>query len=139
MSRARPRTSRRSTALTSTHPVPEDIAAFFTPVAEARQAFDTFVKKHAAAVSPLAKALLAPEQYAVQETLEEIIAMLQQKQEALLAGLGETDTLWQTDRPAALAALPMLWQSLGYLAKWLATLRESLFRMASLPDGYALY
>jgi hypothetical protein len=90
-------------------------------------------------VSPLAKALLAPELYAVQETLEEIIAMLQQKQEALLAGLGETDTLWQTDRPAALAALPMLWQSLGYLAKWLATLRESLFRMASLPDGYALY
>jgi len=50
----------------------------------------------------------------------------------LLAAVREADTLWQSDRPSALAALPTLWQSLGYLAKWLATLRESLFRLASI-------
>jgi len=121
-----------STPLSRTQPVPADIAAFFTTVAEARQAFDGFLRKHAAATSPLAKALLSTEQYAVQETLEDTIAVLQQKQEVLMGGLQEADALWQTDRAAALGALPALWQSLGYLAKWLGNLRESLFRMASL-------
>ncbi len=33
--------------------VPEEIAEFFTPVAEARQAADTFLKKHAGSARPL--------------------------------------------------------------------------------------
>jgi len=118
--------------MSRTQPVPPDIAVFFAPVAEARQAVETFLKKHAAAPSPLAKALLTNEQYQVQEILEETIAALHQKQAVLLAAVREADTLWQSDRPSALAALPTLWQSLGYLAKWLATLRESLFRLASI-------
>jgi len=118
--------------LSRAQPVPEDIAAFFTPVAEARQAVDTFLKKHASSTSPLAKALLSTEQYNVQERLEQTIATLQQMQDSLLTQVREADTLWLTDRPAALTLLPTLWQSLGYTAKWLATLRESLFRMASL-------
>jgi curved DNA-binding protein CbpA len=119
-------------AMSRTQPVPEDIAAFFTPVAATRQAVETLLKKHAAAASPLARALLSSEQYQVQDSLEQTIAALQQKQETLLLNLREADALWQSDRQAALAALPELWQSLGYLAKWLATLRESLFRLASL-------
>lgn len=119
-------------ALSRTQPVPEDIAAFFAPVAESSHAVDTFLKKHAAAASPLAKALLSTEQCQVQERLEQIIAALQQKQDSLLSRVREADTLWLADRPAALLLLPVLWQSLGYTAKWLATLRESLFRLASL-------
>jgi DnaJ-domain-containing protein 1 len=112
--------------------VPDEIAAFFAPVAESRQAVDAFLKKHAASASPLAKALLSTVQYQVQERLEQTISALQQKQDSLLAQVREADALWLTDRPAALLTLPILWQSLNYTAKWLATLRESLFRLASL-------
>ena len=119
-------------ALARAQLVPPGIAAYFTPVAETRQAVDAFLKKHAAAASPLAKALLSAEQYQLQERLEQTISTLQQEQEALLAQVREADALWLTDRPAALGLLLTLWQSLGYTAKWLATLRESLFRMASL-------
>jgi curved DNA-binding protein CbpA len=119
-------------AISRAQPVPEDIAAFFPPVAETRQAVDTFLKQQAAAASPLAKALLSTEQYRVQEQIEQMISSLQEKQDSLLARVREIDALWQSDRPAALHLLPVLWQSLGYTAKWLAMLRESLFRMASL-------
>ncbi len=119
-------------ALSRAQPVPEEIAAFFTPVAEARRAVDAFLKKHAAAASPLAKALLSNEQYEVQERVEQTIAGLAEKQESLLARVRECDALWLTDRTAVLQQLPVLWQSLGYTAKWLATLRESLFTLASL-------
>ncbi len=119
-------------AVSRAQPVPEDIAAFFAPVAEARQGVDAFLKKLAGAASPLAKALLSNEQYQVQERLEETIAGLREKQDSLLSQVREADALWLTDRPAALSLLPALWQSLGYTAKWLATLRESLYRLASL-------
>jgi curved DNA-binding protein CbpA len=119
-------------AISRTQTIPEEIAAFFAPVAEARQAVETFLKKHGGSASPLARALLASEQYRVQERLEETIAALQAKQDSVLAEVREMDALWLADRPAALLALPVLWQSLGYTAKWLATLRESLFRLASL-------
>jgi hypothetical protein len=119
-------------AISRAQPVPEEIAIFFTPVAQTCQRVDTFFKKRAASTSPLAKALLSTEQYEVQENLEKIISELQQKQEALLLQVREADTLWQNDRPAAIGLLPTLWQSLGYTAKWLATLSESLFRLASL-------
>jgi len=118
--------------LSRAQPVPEEIAAFFTPVAEAGQGVDAFLKKHAASASPLAKALLSTEQYRVQERLEQIIASLSQKRDSLLTQVREIDALWLADRPAALRLLPGLWQSLGYIAKWLATLRESLFRLPSL-------
>lgn len=119
-------------AIGRSQPVPADIAAFFAPVAEARQEVDGFLKKLATATSPLAKALLSTEQFQVQERLEKIIAALQGKQDALLLQIREADALWLPDREAALGLLPVLWQSLGYIAKWLATLRELLFRLASL-------
>jgi len=118
--------------LSRTQPVPEEIAAFFTPVAEASQGVDAFLKKHAASGSPLAKALLSTEQYQVQERLEQVIASLSEKQDYLLTRVREADALWLADHPAAMRLLPGLWQSLGYTAKWLAILRESLFRLASL-------
>jgi curved DNA-binding protein CbpA len=121
-----------SDALSRAQPVPEEIATFFAPVAEARQAVDAFLKKHAASPSALARALLSTEQYQVQERLEETLAALQREQDRLLARVREADDLWFADRAAALDLLPALWQSLGYIAKWLATLRESLFRLASL-------
>ena len=119
-------------ALARGQPVPEEVAEFFAPVAEASQGFDGFLKKHAGAASPLGKALLSTEQYRVQERMEETIAGLQEKQEALLGRVRDADALWLTDREAALRAIARLWQSLGYIAKWLATLREALFRLAGL-------
>jgi curved DNA-binding protein CbpA len=120
------------TALARAQPVPEEIAGFFTPVAEVRQGVDAFLKKRAAAASPLAKALLSTEQFGVQERVDGMIAALAEKQEALLARVRDADGLWIADRDAALSILPALWQSLGYTAKWLAMLRESLFSLASL-------
>jgi curved DNA-binding protein CbpA len=119
-------------AISRSQPVPDDIAIFFTAVAEVSQSTDTFLKKNSATTSPLAKALLSTEQYRLQEKLEETISTLQQKQDSLLTQLKEIDALWSTDRSAAVLQLPALWQSFGYLSKWLATLRESLFRLASL-------
>jgi curved DNA-binding protein CbpA len=118
--------------LARAQPVPEDIAAFFTPVAKVSQDVDAFLKKHAVTVSPLARALLSTEQYEVQERLEETIANLRGKRDSLVSQLRDADVLWLEDHPAALNLLPALCQSLGYIAKWLATLRESLFRLASL-------
>jgi curved DNA-binding protein CbpA len=119
-------------AISRTQAVPEDIAAFFASVAEVRQNVDAFLKKQAGAASPLAKALLSTEQYHVQESLEAMIGNLQERQDSLLERVREADALWSADRASALGLLPVLWQSLGYTAKWLATLRELLFRMASL-------
>jgi curved DNA-binding protein CbpA len=119
-------------ALASAHAVPPEIAAFFTPVANTRQETDAFFKKHAAAASPLARALLTPDQYRLQEQLESLIASLTELQEQLLARLREIDALWDTDHPAALARIPALWQALNYTAKWLAALREPLFKLAAL-------
>jgi len=118
-------------AVSRAQAVPEEIAGFFAAVAEASQGVDVFFNKHAAASSPLAKALLSTEQYVVQERIEEIIATLEAKQAALLGQLHEVDALWTADRAAALLVLPGLWQSLGYIGKWLGTLREALFRLAS--------
>jgi curved DNA-binding protein CbpA len=108
--------------------VPAEIAAFFAPVAETRQAVDAFFKKHAGAASPLAKALLSAGQYETQERVEEMIARLQEKHEALLTQVEETDAAWRDSLPQ----LANLWQSLTYTTKWLALLRESLFRLAAL-------
>jgi hypothetical protein len=119
-------------AISRAQPVPEDIALFFTPVADVCEAVESFLKKQSAAASPLAKALLSTEQFQLQEKLEEIISTLAQKQDSLLTRVKEADILWLNDRAAALRQLPALWQSFGYISKWLATLRESLFRMASL-------
>jgi len=119
--------------------VPEDIAAFFAPVAQASQSVDAFLKKHASTTSPLAKALLSAEQYQVQENLEATIATLHGKQETLLTHLRALDALWQTDRPAVLSELPTLHQSLAYLGRWLSNLREALFKLASLQSPLNLH
>ena len=108
--------------------VPAEIAAFFAPVAETRQAVEAFFKKHTAAASPLAKALLSAGQYETQERVEEMIARLQEKHEALLAQVQQAHAAWSESLPQ----LASLWQSLTYTTKWLALLRESLFRLAAL-------
>lgn len=118
-------------AISRLQPVPEEIAVFFGPVAQASQAVETIMKRYAGAASPLAKALLSTERYRAQERLEQVIAELQEKQTALLSRVREVDELWDTDRASALRRVPELWQALGYTAKWLGTLRESLFQMAS--------
>ena len=87
-------------------PVPEDIAAFFTPVAQASQSVDAFLKKHASAASPLAKALLSTEQYQVQENLEVTIAVLHEAQETLLSHLRSLDTRWQPKSPPSSPSFP---------------------------------
>jgi DnaJ-domain-containing protein 1 len=117
---------------TRAQPVPGEVAEYFEPVGKARQAAEGFLKKRAAAASPLAKALLSTEQFEVQEGLENVIGGLQEKQEELLSKVREADAVWENDRASVVQNLPVLWQSLGYVSKWLATLRESLFRVGSI-------
>jgi DnaJ family protein C protein 17 len=112
--------------------VPEEVAGFFSSVAEARQSADAFLKKYAAAASPVAKALLAVEQYAAQERVERIIAALQETEEALLGRVRQADADWNADRGGAMRELRGIAEALGYVAKWLGGLREALFQLASL-------
>jgi hypothetical protein len=119
-------------ALARTQGVPEDIARFFGPVAEVTHCVEVFLKKHAGVASPLGRALLSTEQYTVQERVEATLAGLVEKQDGLLERLREIDAVWETDRAGALGVLPGIWQSLGYTTKWIGSLREWLFRLASL-------
>ena len=81
-------------------------AGFFEPVGLARQRAEAFLRKRAAAASPLAQALLAAEQYEVQEDLGAVIEDLDAAREKVLAEVSAADARWREDRAAAVAKLP---------------------------------
>lgn len=119
-------------AATRGQAVPEEIAPLFPQVAETRQGLDVFLKKYAAASGPLAKALLAQEQYAVLDRLETTLIAVQDAQAASLRRLREADALWDEARAEAVAQLPGIWQGLAFTTKWLASMREGLFEFGAL-------
>jgi curved DNA-binding protein CbpA len=115
-----------------TQGVPDIAEKYFAPVAEVTRAADAFFKKHAASNSPITKAILSTQQFKIQEEVERLIAELQGMQDATLEKVKAADEAWNSHRAEAVAALPELWQALGYSSKWLASLREILFRFASI-------
>ena len=106
--------------------IPPALADRFMRVAAARQSAASFLAKHRAASSPLARALLAAEHTAQTQALNTAIADLEIAQTNALAHLQEIDPDWRNRLPE----LARLQAELSYLEKWTAQLRESHLELA---------
>ena len=111
--------------LARTAQIPPALADTFMRIAALRRTLEDFRKRHSAASTPLARALLAAEQHAVKTDLESALADLDTAHERALAELRALDTAW----PTSLDPLAALHQQLAFLAKWSTQLRESLFQL----------
>ena len=107
--------------------IPPALADSFMRIATLRRTLEDFRKRHSAASTPLARALLAADQHALKSGLESALADLDTAHEQALAELRELDVEW----PARLDALAALHQQLAFLAKWSGQLRESLFQLSN--------
>lgn len=117
---------------------PEAINALFARMGTIKMKSDTFLQKRGAATSAVAKALLLPEQFALQEELEEWLAELEGERLANLALLPSLDTLWLAGRShpqhkEVVATLGQMVQLFGYLDRWIAQIRELLVKLQILP------
>jgi len=114
-------------------PAPASVGDLFPEMGAKKHALDAFLKKRADATSALAKALLASEQFALQEELEDWLGILEAERTKWLARLPELDAAWmhaagdQAKRPVREVAETA--QALGYLDKWSAQIREGLVRL----------
>ena len=117
--------------LTRAAPIPSDLADLFMQLAAARRLLESFQKKHAAAASPLARALLAAEKAALLRALETARACLTAAHAAALAELRALDAAWAARAAAEWEHLATLLARFAFLAKWSAQLREDLFRLGS--------
>ena len=106
--------------LTQSRQIPTSLADRFMRVAAARQACATFLTRHRAATSPLARALLAAEHTAQTRVIADALADLETAQTDALDRLRELDATWQSRLPE----LASLQAELSYLEKWTAQLRE---------------
>lgn len=114
---------------------PAAVAALFAGMGAKKQALDAFLKKRAAAGSSLEKALLMAEQLELQEMLEEWLAVLETERERWVKGIPALDAAWMADparkvAPGELASqIAETVQTLGFLDKWSAQIREGLVRL----------
>jgi len=120
-------------------PPPEAINTLFAGMGTLRMKSDAFLKKRSAASSSIARALLLPEQLALQEELEKWLAELETERQNNVVLLHSLDTLWlagesHPQRTEVVAALEQLVQLFGYLDKWIAQIRELLVKLQLLPE-----
>ena len=109
-------------------PAPASVGELFPVMGAKKQALDAFLKKRAASASALAKALLLPEQYALQEELESLLQVLEAERNRWLQEIPALDAAWTAgERPVPQLAKTA--QALGYLDKWSAQIREGLVRL----------
>lgn len=107
---------------------PAGVDAFFLEAGQLRQEYDGYQKRWRAAGSALARALLMPEQYELQDKLEDLLTRLNSEQARWLDKLPELDGRWMAgERPVS--ELAEVAQALGYLDKWTGQLRESLLTL----------
>ena len=113
--------------LTRPAQIPPALADTFMRIATLRRTLEDFRKKHAAASTPLARALLAAERHTLKGQLESALADLDTAHERALDELRALDATW----PSSLDALAALQQQLAFLSKWSTDLRESLFTLST--------
>lgn len=116
-------------ALTSDFSVPPAMAEIFIRLATLRRALDAFVEQQSIASTPLAKALLASERFALQRDAERELAVTEAATAQCLDKVAELDALWDERRPETVREIAALQQELMYFGKWNWQLREALFRM----------
>ena len=110
-------------------PIPPALSDLFMELAGLRRSFESFQQKESAAASPLRRALLAAEKFALRQILALALVRLGQAHETALAELRALDAAWDTRAPAELENLAALQARFAFLAKWSAQLREAVFKL----------
>jgi DnaJ-domain-containing protein 1 len=116
-------------ALSRPQQIPGAIADLFVQIGKQRQALGAFLRKQSEAASPLSRALLAPEKFAVREELENVLATVNGHQARLLDEVRSLDATWQAGKAGALPRLTEIFQSLSYVSKWTEQVREGIVKL----------
>lgn len=110
--------------------IPSAVTDLFMQLAATRGTLEHFQKKHAAATSPLARALLAAEKAALLRDLETTLARLNTAHETALTELRALDAAWDSPAAAEWDRLANLQTRFAFLAKWSQQLREDIFQLS---------
>ena len=112
--------------------VPAGLADQFVSIHGLLRETDGVLARKAGASSALAKALLAREEFAAREKVEQTLGKLGALLAAAERDLQGFDALWDAARPpAASDILQGLHQRFSYLSRWIEQLRERLFQLGS--------
>lgn len=111
--------------------VPGTLADLFAPTLELMQKIDALLAKKAAVQSALARALLAREEFGLQEAAQERMAALETLHATALEELRAFDVRWEPRPPDAAEALHAFYQRFAYLSRWTDQLRERLFQLGA--------
>lgn len=106
--------------------IPEALAESFMRAATLRRAVDAFVKQMSAATTPVARALLASDQFAIRRDVEHTLEELDGMRARCVQAIQHEDEKWTAGDCAGIARLAGLQQELAYLEKWAAQVREAL-------------
>ena len=106
--------------------VPAELGDAFMEIATVREKLDRFLERQNAAATPLTRALLAGEKFALLAEVENSLTLLNQMQERALSDLRAADEAWPDVSAEKLYTLS---QRLTYLEKWMAQLREGLVQL----------
>lgn len=116
-------------ALARSLQIPPDITRLFETMTRERHGVAIFLEKRAAVQTPLEIALLASEKLEMERVLEQLLDLLVKKQNGILTQLKFLDAVWEQDKAGSLDTLLEIYQSLSYVGKWLAQVREDLARL----------
>lgn len=109
--------------------VPASLADLFAPIHSLLREIDDLLAKKAAAPSPLAKALLARQEFALRERAEDRLAEVDNLQTAALKELQVFDAQWENRSPDTAPRLHDFYQRFAYLSRWSEQFRERLFQL----------
>lgn len=111
--------------------VPATLADLFAPIHGLLRETDELLAKRASAPSALAKALLARQEWALRERVEQYLAELDTLQAAALTELRAFDDERSIPSLATAARLHDFYQRFAYLSRWTEQLRERLFQLGT--------
>jgi hypothetical protein len=101
-----------------------NLLELFGRVGEAMQGADAVLKKKSGCRTALGRAVIAPEEMARQEALQELGAQVHAEMERAEARLAEVDALLASDRNAAAKLGSDLARRMSFLSKWRDQIRE---------------
>lgn len=121
-------------------PISDELSELFLAISENQQALAAFFAKQSQAASPLARALLAQEQFALLETTQRLCVRVAKCEEETEQAVRDLAARWGKQEPgepekqarereAQGAELAALYQSSAFLKKWSAQLREATARL----------
>ena len=111
--------------------VPGTLADLFAPIHGLVGRIDALLAKKASAPSALARALLAREEWGLQEEAQERLGALEELHARASEELRAFDERWEPRPPDAAGLLHGFYQRFAYLSRWTDQLRERLFLLAA--------